>query len=62
MGELVALLEAHGVEADVDAASGQLVALARFSFVHPTSGEVLAAAVWEPIEATPTAVLAWLGY
>lgn len=60
MGELLRFLEAHGVEAEVD--GGQLVALARFTYRHPVSGEVLAGAVWEPVEATPAAVRAWLGY
>ena len=60
MTELVRFLQAHGTEAAVE--DGQLIALARFTYRHPVSGDYVAGAVWEPIEATSAAVLAWLGY
>lgn len=60
MGDLVRFIEAHGVEAAVDD-GGQLRALAQFTYKHP-SGEVMVGSAWEPIEATPAAVRAWLGY
>jgi len=58
--ELAAVIRAHGHQAAVD--HGQLVALARFTYPHPVSGETMAGAVWEPIDATGSAVRAWLGY
>jgi len=59
MRALVETIKAHGTEAKIGE-DGKLYGLAVFTYRE--GAEVLTGSEWECLEATPSAVRAWLGY